>query len=958
MYTATETQEHSNFGSLEYKSVHSYLLNQSENRKSNSPLRQKALPLEKRELNGALQRKVSESLLCVSDFKPDIPRTWSGSRILLSKPGCRKNNLNGQTSPGRRDQRVFLTSEARAGSGLILFEKRQPAPNRNSKNRYHNENNYRPAKELRDNFVKGSDFSYRFREPTSHGKTFKGFPHPLQVNNQCRETEQIQSNACDGHFVTSDCKTISWRGNGSPKRRLLSKRVAGNCVMNNDRRQFGTTPAPSKEKVPMARTVPGHGCRSPANDIKATTVGHPELKPGQQGNQSNAVDPSVVKRVSKVIEVDGVNYKVTMEPPGSSHYRRNGPCSTSSSKGVPNAGPLFSHQILVNGGQNVNPVETKVDLPNGYPPHDLKSWQEARIRKAEEADLNESVLPDPASLPGLDSASLRLRKLLNNLKRGSEIPTDALRHNLEYAISVMEMNILKNTGSDVTASDDEMPTNLSPVPPEIKSWLVQTFSNSKIGTHSKKGKDRRSLRSVVHVVRASLFVDRMIRKSPSDRNNDIPPQVQMHLKNLDKWTFDIFELEEISNGNSLKYVFYQLLVKFELMKKFKISVSTLLAYCDKLQRGYNKHNNRYHNPIHAADVAQTLNILLMKSGFVNWFSDLEIFSMIMAAIIHDVEHTGTTNNFHINTRSPLAQLYNDKSVLENHHISTAFRMLNEGEGCDILRNFSSEDYQECRALMVEMVLATDMNQHFGQIKRMNQALKKPENLEKSKAMCLMIHTSDINHPTKPWPLHYKWTERLVVEFFEQGDKERELQLQLSPLCDRNSTMVAQSQISFIDYVIKPTFNVLFDLFTKVNGREMRDVIVSMNQQNKEETQNSSGSTANDVLKRRFCDVTSVSSTFENAEQVMGILNENKDTCFLCMDHNLKQWTKKNEIEIANMFLGDDAFTEAAAIVPEPLPAAIYDPPPQNGTNKGNENLPKSNTTTKRTLDSPKKSGPS
>ena len=74
---------------------------------------------------------------------------------------------------------------------------------------------------------------------------------------------------------------------------------------------------------------------------------------------------------------------------------------------MPNAGPLFSHQILVNGGQNVNPVETKVDLPNGYPPHDLKSWQEARIRKAEEADLNESVLPDPASLPGLDSASLR-----------------------------------------------------------------------------------------------------------------------------------------------------------------------------------------------------------------------------------------------------------------------------------------------------------------------------------------------------------------------------------------------------------------------------------------------------------------------------------------------------------------------------------------------------------------------
>lgn len=40
----------------------------------------------------------------------------------------------------------------------------------------------------------------------------------------------------------------------------------------------------------------------------------------------------------------------------------------------------------------------------------------------------------------------------------------------------------------------------------------------------------------------------------------------------------------------------------------------------------------------------------------------------------------------------------------------------------------------------------------------------------------------------------RWTENLVQEFFEQGDKEREMNLPLSPLCDRHSTMIAQSQI--------------------------------------------------------------------------------------------------------------------------------------------------------------------
>uniref|UniRef100_F6U068 PDEase domain-containing protein n=2 Tax=Ciona intestinalis TaxID=7719 RepID=F6U068_CIOIN len=119
-----------------------------------------------------------------------------------------------------------------------------------------------------------------------------------------------------------------------------------------------------------------------------------------------------------------------------------------------------------------------------------------------------------------------------------------------------------------------------------------------------------------------------------------------------------------------------------------------------------------------------------------------MFSMIMAAIVHDLEHSGTTNTFHTNTRSPLAQMYNDKSVLENHHISSAFRLLNE-EDCDILANFSKDDYQEARTLMIDMVLATDMSQHFGQLKRLQSNLQHPENLEKSRAMCLMIHSADI-----------------------------------------------------------------------------------------------------------------------------------------------------------------------------------------------------------------------
>lgn len=64
------------------------------------------------------------------------------------------------------------------------------------------------------------------------------------------------------------------------------------------------------------------------------------------------------------------------------------------------------------------------------------------------------------------------------------------------------------------------------------------------------------------------------------------------------------------------------------------------------------------------------------SLFQNWLSDLEIFATLVAAIIHDFEHTGTTNNFHVMSGSDTALLYNDRAVLENHHISAAFRYVN------------------------------------------------------------------------------------------------------------------------------------------------------------------------------------------------------------------------------------------------------------------------------------------
>ncbi|XP_068957412.1 dual specificity calcium/calmodulin-dependent 3',5'-cyclic nucleotide phosphodiesterase 1B isoform X5 [Petaurus breviceps papuanus] len=238
-----------------------------------------------------------------------------------------------------------------------------------------------------------------------------------------------------------------------------------------------------------------------------------------------------------------------------------------------------------------------------------------------------------------------------------------------------------------------------------------------------------------------------------------------------------------------------------------------MTFLDALEVGYGKYKNPYHNQIHAADVTQTVHCFLLRTGMVHCLSEIEVLAIIFAAAIHDYEHTGTTNSFHIQTKSECAILYNDRSVLENHHISSVFRMMQDDE-MNIFINLTKDEFVELRSLVIEMVLATDMSCHFQQVKSMKTSLQQLERIDKSKALSLLLHAADISHPTKQWSVHSRWTKALMEEFFRQGDKEAELGLPFSPLCDRTSTLVAQSQIGFIDFIVEPTFSVLTDVAEK------------------------------------------------------------------------------------------------------------------------------------------------
>ncbi|XP_072758276.1 dual specificity calcium/calmodulin-dependent 3',5'-cyclic nucleotide phosphodiesterase 1 isoform X2 [Anoplolepis gracilipes] len=479
-------------------------------------------------------------------------------------------------------------------------------------------------------------------------------------------------------------------------------------------------------------------------------------------------------------------------------------------------------------------------------------------------DLTTDSLPAVDTPDACDKAALRLRCLLRQLQHG-EISAELLQRNLHYAARVLEAVFIDETkvssggnecarssrrGAGLTSSslggglepdgpqghavvtqkrklrtpvwarrladeDDEL-SEVQPdaVPPEVREWLASTFTRQ-LATTRRKADEKPKFRSVAHAIRAGIFVDRIYRRVTNTALMQFPPEVVKVLKTLDDWSFDVFSLNEAASGTPVKYLGYDLINRYGMIHKFKVPPAVLECFLGKVEEGYCRHRNPYHNNLHAADVAQTMHYILCQTGLMNWLTDLEIFATLVAAIIHDYEHTGTTNNFHVMSGSDTALLYNDRAVLENHHISASFRILREDDS-NILQNLSREEFREFRSLVIDMVLATDMSFHFQQLKNMKNLLSLAEpSVDKSKAVSLVLHCCDISHPAKRWDLHHRWTMQLLEEFFRQGDKERELGLPFSPLCDRNNTLVAESQIGFIEFIVEPSMQVCSDTLETV-----------------------------------------------------------------------------------------------------------------------------------------------
>ncbi|RXG51746.1 putative 3',5'-cyclic phosphodiesterase pde-5 [Armadillidium vulgare] len=174
-------------------------------------------------------------------------------------------------------------------------------------------------------------------------------------------------------------------------------------------------------------------------------------------------------------------------------------------------------------------------------------------------------------------------------------------------------------------------------------------------------------------------------------------------------------------------------------------------------------------------------------------------ALFIGALCHDMDYRGTTNQFLLESDSPLVDLYSTDSYLE-HHFNMIVQLLQE-----VLDN------------MKHCILATDLKKFFKNKDIIEELIDEMsfdmEDLEHRLLLQELTMTScDISASAKPWKIHVKYANEVIEEFYTQGDEEKRAGKTPIAMMDRDKPeQQVPSQIEFISGFCIPCY----ELFEKL-----------------------------------------------------------------------------------------------------------------------------------------------
>ena len=314
---------------------------------------------------------------------------------------------------------------------------------------------------------------------------------------------------------------------------------------------------------------------------------------------------------------------------------------------------------------------------------------------------------------------------------------------------------------------------------------------------------------------------------------------------IESWDFNIWNV----SSEELPALCSAIILHYSIPTKLNIRYEKWLNLYNEVETSMSNPNNPYHNFVHLIDVMQTCAAFLGDIGASHLMNDTTTFALLLSAFVHDMGHPGLNNTYQVNAETKLAVLYNDISVLENHHCALAFDMFKKSS-TNVFEDMAVASRKSVRKTMIELILSTDMSIHFALADQLNEcvtrifvplrsshAMETVVLQERDRVTILraLLHAADISNPAKQWETSKRWSDLVVQEFFEQGDREKSEGLPVSLNMDRTTSNQDEISVNFSDFIVAPFFLTLLNALPRcvtpvqhivTNRKKWHDMVVS------------------------------------------------------------------------------------------------------------------------------------
>ena len=262
--------------------------------------------------------------------------------------------------------------------------------------------------------------------------------------------------------------------------------------------------------------------------------------------------------------------------------------------------------------------------------------------------------------------------------------------------------------------------------------------------------------------------------------------------------FDALEGDDAMKLN----IVLRLLENCKVPSTLKLTPATLKAFAGDVWQ--DMHPHPYHNFSHATDVAQSFYSILIATRLVRSLDPVTVAASILAALCHDLDHPGYTNQYQENERTEF-WLRHKESTLENHHYERFERLLQ-------IHNITTS-LDRVKFLGRRMILATDMKQHDRIMSEIREKIGNGDDLLEDDAsvallLGLILKCADISNQARPRHIAAKWNDRVYQEFYREGDQDRKRGRQVLNLHDREKNDTNASSVGFIGFVVVPLYKLL------------------------------------------------------------------------------------------------------------------------------------------------------